>query len=197
MPRRCKNKGSNFERELARRIGEWWCDDRDAFWRTSGSGARAHRDNIHPGDIGPIKNIPQFFPFCIEARCRESWSLDEILKSKVPDVLKWTVENSEVAGSNYLSMLIVKRNYFPTLVIIPNWVPLTISKSPDIQMGVSFHPNYFSVLIMELNKFFELFQPKDFIGVQPNSASLRELKEIEVRVCKDIQAFLDSKRVQK
>ena len=37
------NKGSNFEREICKRLSEWWSDNKrdDIFWRTSGSGARA------------------------------------------------------------------------------------------------------------------------------------------------------------
>lgn len=192
-PKGRKAKGDNFERLIARQIGLWWCQDKDVFWRTSGSGARAHRDDIHPGDIGPVKNLPTPFPFCLELRNRQSWSLDEILKSKVPDILVWMVENSEVAGPSYLSVLIVSKNYYPPLIVIPNWLQLTLNKCPDIQMGVGFHPNYFSLLIMHLDKFFELYPPEVFEETEPNGVLLREMKAVEIDVCRDIKRYLDSK----
>ena len=41
--RRKSNKGSPFEREIARKISLWWSDGKsdDHFWRTAGSGGRA------------------------------------------------------------------------------------------------------------------------------------------------------------
>lgn len=41
--RRKSNKGSPFEREIARRLSLWWSDGAsdDLFWRTAGSGGRA------------------------------------------------------------------------------------------------------------------------------------------------------------
>lgn len=41
--RRKTNKGSPFEREIARRLSLWWSDGQadDWFWRTAGSGGRA------------------------------------------------------------------------------------------------------------------------------------------------------------
>lgn len=41
--RRKSNKGSPFEREIARRLSLWWSDGQadDWFWRTAGSGGRA------------------------------------------------------------------------------------------------------------------------------------------------------------
>lgn len=43
MPRKCKNKGSNFERSVSKKLSLWLSDgDDDSWvWRTSTSGARA------------------------------------------------------------------------------------------------------------------------------------------------------------
>lgn len=34
------NKGGQFEREISKRLGLWWANDDDIFWRSSNSGGR-------------------------------------------------------------------------------------------------------------------------------------------------------------
>jgi hypothetical protein len=53
-------KGSNFEREICKKISLWWTDgDRDdIYWRTSGSGARAKtRGKLGKGTFGQYGDI--------------------------------------------------------------------------------------------------------------------------------------------
>lgn len=84
-----KEKGQAFERELARAFGRWWCGDPDAFWRTSGSGARAKRAGIHFLDIAPIKLRLDEAPFCIEAKNRKNWSFAPILEDHASGSSLW------------------------------------------------------------------------------------------------------------
>ena len=186
-----KQKGDNFERLIARQIGEWWEGDKDSFWRTSGSGSRAHRDDIHPGDIGPVKNLKTLFPFCIECRNRESWTIDEIFKSSVPDLLVWTVENIDVAGPNYLSLIIAKRKYNPPLAVFPNWERENLGNIPHPSLRLHLGGYYSSVIIMPLENFFELYT-SDWFNTSHASTRVKRWKTEERGVKKDIEKYLAS-----
>jgi len=184
-----KGKGDNFERLMARRIGEWWEGDKDAFWRTSGSGSRAHRDDIHPGDIGPVKNLKTPFPFCIECRNRESWSIDEIFKSSVPDLLVWTAENIDVAGPSYLSLIIAKRKYASPLAVFPNWNLKDLSVLPAPSMGVYIDNEFPSIIITPLDTFLKEYKPSPIYTISTTGGFN---KKAEYIIKKDIERYLAS-----
>lgn len=182
-----KSKGDAFERKIARDIGIWFCGDKDAFWRTSGSGARAHRDDIHPGDIGPVKNIPSRFPFCIECRNREAWSLDQLMKAPQPILLRWMVENAEVAGEDYLSLIIAKKNFYPPLAIFCNWYEeyQDFQHRPFLSLycGAASKP---SIYILKLDDFFVHFTKEIVYGFSEDNV-FKNLKNNEKSAINDIK----------
>lgn len=120
-----KNKGSQFEREVARKLGKALYDDEDALWRTHSSGGwvKEKTGRVHPGDIYPIKPVPFPFEFVIECKNVKSWSLDDFFKDKNNLIIQWwnkLLDDRSLAGEtykNYTPLLIVTKNYYPILAI--------------------------------------------------------------------------------
>jgi len=89
------HKGSRNERQLAVLFGPWWCEDKGAFWRNDGSGARASivKDiGLHPGDIKPISAEASSFPCCIEAKHWEDWDWLDFISSKKDPIKNAVIE---------------------------------------------------------------------------------------------------------
>lgn len=191
-----KAKGDKYERKVSNIIGEWWCGDKDAFYKSSGSGSRAHSTTIHPGDIAPVKSLEQPFPFCIEAKNRQEWSLDEMFKSKFPHLLRYLLKNHEVdAGECYLSVLIVTRNYYPDLIIIPNWFAGTWAfPISDLTIGISVDESFYNdIIIARLDAFLEARPPETFDGIYAGTETFAAMKDAENRIMRKVRRFIDGR----
>lgn len=103
-------KGQQFERDLSRDIGRWWCDDPNAFWRTSGSGARSKKAGIHFLDIAAIKMGLHEAPICIEAKNRKAWSFTPIVEDHKTSAALWSYWDKAVLETcpGCLTLLIFK-----------------------------------------------------------------------------------------
>lgn len=122
-------KGSNFERDMARKLSLWWTQDfeeprDDIFWRTSGSGARAttrtklqKKTAYEYGDIGFRDPIGKPLIDCMLIECKKGYSKDvDILdlfhnEEKALLFLWWkkALKEMESAGRKNC-MLILARN---------------------------------------------------------------------------------------
>ena len=190
-----KSKGDSFERQIAKEIGLWWEGDGTAFWRTSGSGARARRVDIHPGDIGPIKNLSRRFPFCVECRAREVWDLDRILWAPKPEPLVWFAENSRVAGDQYLSLLIAKKNFRTPVAVFPSWGISGGLLSDHSVRGPMLYVALNSIRILSvvpLSTFFNTYKPSLFNDTSPQSQLFLDLKQQERRAVSCIERYLET-----
>jgi len=89
-----KRIGGAYERKIAGVLGEWWCEDAAAFWRTAGSGARATVQpllGLRPGDIAPIHPAAFDCPFMVECKDTNQWSFDQLLREhRRPLVQYWS-----------------------------------------------------------------------------------------------------------
>lgn len=128
-----KNKGSEFERNISKRLSLWWTeDDRDdIFWLTSGSGARATmrakkgiKTKYQYGDISftdPLgKSLVNYF--LIELKTGYSDLGILILvdgKQKAPVLVKWwqKAEEEKEFGERKAAMLIIKRDYKHPVIV--------------------------------------------------------------------------------
>lgn len=131
------SKGSKFERDICKQLSLWWTNERrdDIFWRTSGSGARAKtrskqgKDTFGQyGDVQAIDPIGQpLIDLCtIEIKVGYSRQTIFDLVDKLPNETKQPykkfIEQARQDNANSNSrywMLITKRRYKETLVIIP------------------------------------------------------------------------------
>jgi len=129
-------KGSDFERELCRRLSRWWTDGErdDIFWRTSQSGGRATQRSKKDlktfgsyGDIAAVDPIgqPLMKMFTIELKRGSSYStpgdlLDfKPINSKHPWVvcLEQAIRSHEQAGS-LAWMMICRRDHRIPIVFL-------------------------------------------------------------------------------
>jgi hypothetical protein len=104
-----RNKGSGYERKIAKDLGEWWGEE---FHRTPASGGlHWQKDNRVAGDI--VTPPDSVFPFTIECKKREGFDLEQLLKG-TGDIEDWweqAVGDSERVESKPL--LIFSKNRAP------------------------------------------------------------------------------------
>ena len=87
-PGRGGTKGSEFEREICKKLSLWWTQDNsegpkdNIFWRTAGSGARATQrnkkgldSNMFSGDIGLLDSKGEDFLKCCVIEIKRGYSL--------------------------------------------------------------------------------------------------------------------------
>lgn len=136
MPR---GKGSKFERDLCRKLSQWWLGDEDAdvvFWRTSQSGGRATERRKkgkktaagHHGDISSIDPRSRAFTGLITPEAKRGINkaspctlLDRTKKQRptaFEEFLHQAISASENAGTPYWC-LIHKRDSREEVIYIP------------------------------------------------------------------------------
>lgn len=151
MPKKGMQTGNQFERDIARKLGEAIYRDKDAIWRTHGSGgwkrAKDNKSGIHPGDLYPVKQVPFPFKFVVECKCRRGWSLDDFMNlNKKNKILEWwgkLQDDIRLAGEGYqfhYPILIITKPYYSELAI------LSLTRYPVI--GISFPHFRFDHLII-------------------------------------------------
>lgn len=119
-PRKRKNsraKGGNAEREIAKLLGEWW---KAEFARTPMSGGFATKSFRNDWSAeGDISTPDKTFPFSVEVKRREGWTLDHILTAEKSPIWEWwqqAVDQSSDTGRQPL--LIFRRNHQPWMYML-------------------------------------------------------------------------------
>lgn len=112
--RGARQKGFTFERKIARILGTWWCADSKALWRNTNSGARATVvGGVYGGDIIPVHDIIHTWPFCVEVKKSENWSVEAFLEGNAKNpLLHFMMQclHSSTRGCNTFPMLICAKN---------------------------------------------------------------------------------------
>lgn len=175
------NKGSAFERDIARKLSLWWTNDErdDVFWRTSQSGGRAsvrakkgQKTHGSYGDIAAVDPIgePLIQTVTIELkRGYKKWSFLDIVDKSPKAALQtfekfWeqVKEDSKNAGTPY-SMIIFKRDRREPCVVIERDIRSLQNNShlgsPPIMM-ISFLED--PLYVISLDSFFKCFSPNIF-----------------------------------
>lgn len=183
MPVNSKNKGSNFERTIAKDFTKWWNDAglEGKFFRTPGSGALAYREQE---DVIGDLCTPKGFPFTIECKNQEGWKLEDLFSEKIEcntdkgSISGWWKQSCiEAYRANKKPMLIVKRNFYDPLVIIPIDSISHILKE-EIDQGIipvvrrlynvatEEFEVYYKVYVLKLYQWFERTDPNKLLSLQ-------------------------------
>ncbi len=140
-------KGSNFEREVCKKLSLWWTKGRkdDIFWRTAGSGGRAtnrHKVNKRTagsyGDICCLDEIgkPLLDVFTFELKrgySRHSVAdlLDKGKKSAIQEYEHWIdqAQSSYNQAGSISWLIITRRDMRVSLVVYPGFLEQELSLS--------------------------------------------------------------------
>lgn len=126
-----RQKGSRGERDVANLVREWWSSHESAcmFIRTPLSGGWQHNTKAaaHFKACGDLMTTSPIFPFCVEVKWREKWSIDRFLDGKATEVWAWWEQSIEAARKqDSVPMMWVRKNRipktrkpFPWIVVIP------------------------------------------------------------------------------
>lgn len=109
-----KNKGSEYERKIAKILGRWWGE---SFHRTPASGGLHWQgDNRVAGDI--VTPPDSRYPYVTELKKRESWEFEQVLKG-TGEVEKWWEQVSADAERTGLRrLLIFSKNFSPNYAMM-------------------------------------------------------------------------------
>jgi Holliday junction resolvase len=119
--RKSKRKGNNAERNLAKLLQEWWNEPGVTFQRTPSSGGwatKAAREEFRTS--GDVLTSAKNFPWTVENKCQEGWSLDAIRQGECAKVWDWYAQAMEETSLNCRPMLVISRNRVKPLVILQN-----------------------------------------------------------------------------
>lgn len=105
-------KGSRAELEIAKLFALWWqqLEPGCVFARTPGSGAwgrGAARADFKAG--GDLTTTAKRFPWCVEVKRREGWSLPVLLAGRASPVWDWWEQTTTAATEGNLAPLMVFR----------------------------------------------------------------------------------------
>ena len=111
-----RNKGATAERKLAKLFAAWWGSD---FARTPLSGgfatAKFREDWNACGDlVTPDKS----FPFCVESKKVEGWTLEQMLTSNKTLIHKWWEQVVNETPPGKIPMLVFTKNHAPLYVMM-------------------------------------------------------------------------------
>lgn len=106
-----RKKGQTAERKLAKLFAEWWGSD---FARTPLSGgfatAKFREDWNACGDlVTPDKT----FPFCVESKKVEGWTLEQMLTSDKTLMHKWWEQCVGETPEGKIPLLVFTKNHAP------------------------------------------------------------------------------------
>lgn len=134
MGKKSRNKGSGYERKIAKILGNWWADDSELFRRTPMSGGWA-KEKI-TGDITPVKEEGENFPFSVECKKQEGWEFHQFWSKKSKFWSWWEQCTDDAKRSNKQPLLIFSRNRISDFMAVRNifdiWkMPHFFLKFPD------------------------------------------------------------------
>lgn len=125
-----RNKGSEYERKVAKSLSKWWGEP---FQRTPMSGGLHWKnDNRVAGDI--VTPNDSKFPFTIECKKRENWTIEQLIK-ETGDIEKWWGQVlNDCERSRMKPMLIFSKNFAPDYVMVleSDFVAMTANLKLDV-----------------------------------------------------------------
>lgn len=163
MPVNGRQKGSKAEREIAVLLAGWWSKvEPDAIWkRTPLSGGWADAGTRAGFNAsGDLMTTAQHFPFCVEVKKREAWSVDAFMKTpKKSPVMAWW--DQAIVQANEMSkepLLIFAKNRQPwrVLMIETNVLYADFGLTPLVRFFTSTQKKRTVVVCFELSSLLEL-----------------------------------------
>lgn len=124
-----KRKGGAFERDICGRLSMWITEgkSKDALWRSATSGGRStmavnkgeDAKEYQSSDISPVSKEAYLLldVFSIECKHYKSLKFDQLLFSGTSEIGKfWMQAKRDSKRANKEPMLIMKQNYYPTII---------------------------------------------------------------------------------
>lgn len=103
-----RDKGGRGERAAAKEFSKWWGTD---FVRTPSSGGFAtqkFRDDWNAA--GDLVTPDPTFPFCVECKWVEDWTMDQLLANDGCLIYKWWTQAIGECPADKLPLLVFKKN---------------------------------------------------------------------------------------
>jgi len=116
MAKKSRDKGGRGERAAAKEFRPWWGTD---FARTPGSGGFAtqrFRDDWNAA--GDLVTPDPTFPFCVEVKWVEDWTLEQLLRNDGCLVYQWWQQVQGECPQDKLPLLVFKKNQHPFYCMI-------------------------------------------------------------------------------
>lgn len=113
MPVNSRRKGQTAERKLVKLFEAWWGSK---FFRTPGSGAFATRGfmGLDVSQMaGDLVTPDVTFPFCVESKKVEGWTLEQMLTSQKTKVHAWWEQATTESPPNRIPLLVFTKNHAP------------------------------------------------------------------------------------
>lgn len=115
-----KQKGARGERDSLKKFETWWNphgEESKRFFRTPGSGGLATMGfRFQNVDIaGDITTPDSTFPFCVEIKNCEGWSLEQLLTAPKSAIYMWWAQTIGECPSHLVPLLVFKKNHHSQL----------------------------------------------------------------------------------
>lgn len=135
--RGARAKGSNYERGVAKKFTDWWIPKGSEveFHRAPASGAlQWASDHRVAGDIVPPEGIN--FPFVIECKKHEGWTMDHVLLDIGTPKDWWGQVVTDSRRVDRVPMLVFSRNRAKDFVMVPHdeWLYKRLSSLGNTHM---------------------------------------------------------------
>ena len=111
-----RDKGARGEGQVCALLKDWWKSD---FARTPSSGGfktKKFREDWNAE--GDIVTPDETFPFSVEVKWQEEWSLDQILTSPKTKFWDWWEQSKRETAEGKLTLLVFKKNRQPFFVMM-------------------------------------------------------------------------------
>lgn len=126
--RGARSKGRRWDNTVARMLSEWYFGVPDALQRTHGSRSiKGFGDQV--GDLGVARTgLDKPWVFGVENKHRDAssrksgaWSIDDLVKNGRSAELNryWNQCVTAAQAGQKIPLLVVKKNHFPPIVIVP------------------------------------------------------------------------------
>lgn len=112
--KKAKNKGSTFERRMAKSLGDWWGSK---FYRTPQSGGSVLKEGYELA--GDITTPDSDFRLHVECKNQECWTMHGFLTSEKSSVWKWWQQTLDDCPADRIPTLVFTKNHVPVWVMLP------------------------------------------------------------------------------
>lgn len=137
-----KAKGARAELEVVRLITAWWAqiEPEATFKRTPGSGGWAKGKGREKfGTSADLVTSSKIFPFAVEAKHRQAWSLGNVLAGKRSPVWGWWDQAIDQAlETKKVPMLWFRKNHEPWRILLPYDYPIIDVRATSIPVTDSY-----------------------------------------------------------
>ena len=165
--KKSKRKGSSFELKTSKEFQKWW--GKGEFCRSPGSGGWGrpqHKQGFNAS--GDIITTNRDFPWCLECKNQEGWSLDQLLLNDGCIIHSWWEQTVDETPDDLTPMLIFKKNRQKPMVMVftdvqESFGALLIDKlPPGARKFFTVDRNKRAVAIFTLEDFFKI--SPDMVG---------------------------------